>query len=557
MKKEWWHNKVAYQIWPKSFQDSNGDGIGDIPGIISHLDDLHSLGVGILWLSPVYCSPLADEGYDISDYYDIDPRFGTLEDMDRLIAEAKRRDISILMDLVVNHCSDEHIWFKKACADPEGPFGKFFYIEKHRPGDPMPTNWRSYFGGPVWDYLPGHTDYVYLHVFHRKQPDLNWENPILRKEVYKMINWWLDRGIAGFRIDAIINIKKALPFCNYPADRSDGLCSIQRMLEKATGVLGFLDEMAAETFHPHGAFSIAELFDNKSEDLPRFIGDNGCFSCIFDFAPEMLSKSQDGWMGAKPVTPDMWKAAVFGSQRLAGTTGFMANIIENHDEPRGVSRYLADGERSETAKKMLAGLSILLRGLPFLYQGQEIGMENTVFTSIDQADDCNTHGEYNAMLSAGLSPEQALSAVSRMSRDNARTPLQWTAGRNAGFTSGTPWYPLNPNFTQINYEEQRQRPDSLLNFYRALIALRKDPQWEETLVYGVTEPWLEHEHRFMAYYRRGPRTLLVLGNWQKQHRSLVLPSKPRQVLLSNLPQVSLFDSHIEMEGFQFLVLAMD
>ena len=262
-------------------------------------------------------------------------------------------------------------------------------------------------------------------------------------------------------------------------------------------------------------------------------------------------------MGAKPVTPDMWKAAVFGSQRLAGTTGFMANIIENHDEPRGVSRYLADGERSETAKKMLAGLSILLRGLPFLYQGQEIGMENTVFTSIDQADDCNTHGEYNAMLSAGLSPEQALSAVSRMSRDNARTPLQWTAGRNAGFTSGTPWYPLNPNFTQINYEEQRQRPDSLLNFYRALIALRKDPQWEETLVYGVTEPWLEHEHRFMAYYRRGPRTLLVLGNWQKQHRSLVLPSKPRQVLLSNLPQVSLFDSHIEMEGFQFLVLAMD
>ncbi|MBR1408984.1 MAG: alpha-glucosidase [Clostridia bacterium] len=557
MKKEWWHNKVAYQIWPKSFQDSNGDGIGDIPGIISRLDDLRALGVDILWLSPVYCSPLADEGYDISDYYAVDPHFGTLEDLDRLIAEAKQRNMYLLMDLVVNHCSDEHYWFRQACADPEGPYGQFFYIEKHKPGDPMPCNWRGYFGGPVWDLLPGHEDYVYLHVFHKKQPDLNWENPQLRREVYKMINWWLDRGIAGFRIDAIINIKKVLPFRSYPADRPDGLCSVQRMLEEATGVLEFLDEMAEETFRKHDAFAIAELFDNKPEELPRFIGDKGCFSCIFDFAPEMLSKSPDGWMGAKEVTPDQWKHAVFTSQRLAKDTGFMANIIENHDEPRGVSRYIPEGERSETAKKMLGGLSFMLRGLPFLYQGQEIGMENTVFPTIDQADDCNTHGEYAAMLEAGLTPEEALAIVSRMSRDNARTPVQWTGEKNAGFTTGTPWYPINPNYRHINLEEQRQRPDSLWSFYRDLIALRRNEQWQETIVYGATEPWHEDESRLMAYYRRGPHTLLVLGNWQQEPREVQLPSVPQSILLSNLPDTQLEGASLHLRGYEFLILTLN
>ena len=556
MKKEWWHGKTAYQIWPKSFQDSNGDGIGDIPGIISRLDDLKELGIDIIWLSPVYCSPLADEGYDISDYYGIDPQFGTMEDLDRLIAEAKQRDMSIVMDLVVNHCSDEHEWFKKACADPEGPYGKYFYILKHTPGEPMPSNWRGYFGGSVWDALPGHDDYVYLHIFHRKQPDLNWENPALRREVYRMINWWLDRGIAGFRIDAIINIKKVLPFRDYPADRPDGLCSVTRMLEEADGVLDFLDEMAAETFHKHDAFSIAELFDNKPEELPRFIGDTGCFSCIFDFAPEMLGRTPEGWITRKSVTPDQWKQAVFSSQRLAADVGFMANIIENHDEPRGVSRYIPEGECTETAKKMLGGLSLMLRGLPFLYQGQSIGMENTVFTDIAQADDCNTHGEYEAALAAGFSPEEALAVVARYSRDNARTPVQWDDSKNAGFTAGTPWYPVNPNYKSINLAEQKRRPDSLWHFYKRLIALRKDPKWAETIVYGRTEPWMEDESRLMAYYRRGEHTLLVLGNWQNEPRSVELPDTPVQLLISNLPDVDLSGKKLCLQGYQFLIFEM-
>ena len=557
MKREWWHTKTAYQIWPKSFQDSNGDGIGDLPGVISRLDDLSRLGVDILWLSPCYPSPLADEGYDISDYRNIDPRFGTLRDLDRLISEAKDRNMSIVMDLVVNHCSDEHEWFRRACLDPEGPYGKYFYILKQKSGDPLPTNWRSYFGGPCWDPLPGHEDYVYLHLFHKKQPDLNWENPALRREIYDMINWWLDRGIAGFRIDAIINIKKVLPFRRMPPDREDGLVSVSRMLSEADGVLEFLDEMSRETFRRHDAFAIAELFDNKPGELPRFIGDKGCFSCIFDFAPEMLGRSEKGWFDRRPVSPDDWKTAVFASQQLAAGVGFMANILENHDQPRGFSRYIPEGERSETAKKMLAGLSYLLRGLPFLYQGQEIGMENTVIPSIDAVDDCSTQGEYRAAIDAGLSPAEAFRAVLPYSRDHARTPVQWTGGPYAGFTSGVPWMPVNPDYPGINLEEQRHREDSLWNFYRALIALRRDPRWQETLVYGETVPYLENEPRLMAYERRGPRRILVLGNWRTESRDISLPGIPKQVLLSNLPEVRLNGKNLRAAGYQLAVLLME
>lgn len=277
MKHQWWHNKAAYQIYPKSFYDSNGDGIGDIPGIIQKLDYLKDLGIDIIWISPFYCSPLADQGYDISDYYNIDPVFGTMDDFDDLLSEASQRDMHVVLDLVVNHCSDEHEWFKKACQDPDGPYGQYFYIRDWHEGEPLPCNWRSYFGGSVWDKLPGHDDKIYLHVFHKKQPDLNWENPVVREEIYKMINWWLDKGVAGFRIDAIMNIKKVLPFKDYPADREDGLCSTERMLQDAEGVDIFLHEMADHTFKPHNAFSVGEVFNEKPGSLPSIIGDDGCF----------------------------------------------------------------------------------------------------------------------------------------------------------------------------------------------------------------------------------------------------------------------------------------
>ena len=554
MNRKWWHDKVAYQIYPKSFYDSNGDGIGDIPGIISKLDYLAELGIDILWLSPCYQSPLADQGYDISDYYNIDPRFGTMEDMERLIAEAKKRGICILMDLVVNHCSDEHEWFKRACEDPDGKYGKYFYLRDKKEGE-LPTNWRSYFGGPVWDDLPG-TDKQYLHVFHKKQPDLNWENPEVREEVYKNINWWLDKGLGGFRIDAIINIKKALPFHNYEPDRDDGLCSIHAMLQEAKGIGVFLGEMRDRTFKKYDAFTVGEVFNEKPEEVPDFIGDDGYFSSMFDFNETIFGGSEKGWYDAAPITPDDYKKCCFQSQAKVGDIGFLSNIIENHDEPRGVSRYIPEGDCCDESKKMLAALNFMLRGLPFIYQGQELGMENVPFASIDEVDDISTHDEYRVALEAGLSPEEALKAVSKFSRDNARTPMQWTDGRNAGFTTGTPWLKVNPNYSSINAAAQVKDADSVYSFYRKMIALRKDPAYKETIVYGSLEPVWEERHNLMAYYRKGERTLLVVGNYQREPQEIELPQMYKKALLNNYKDITEDEGVVKLQGYQVLVLEM-
>ena len=553
-KKKWWQDKVAYQIYPKSFYDTNGDGIGDLPGIIEKLDYLKELGVDIVWLSPCYRSPLADQGYDISDYYDIDPRFGTMEDMDRLIAEAKKRDMYIVMDLVVNHCSDEHEWFKKACKDPDGKYGRFFYLRYKEDGK-LPTNWRYYFGGSVWEDLPG-TNKQYLHVFHKKQPDLNWENPELREEVYKNINWWLDKGLGGFRIDAIINIKKALPMHDYEPDREDGLCSINKMLEEASGIGEFLGEMRDRTFKPHDAFSVGEVFNAKDEELPDFIGNNGYFSSMFDFNETIFGGSEKGWYDCKEITPDDYKRCCFETQAKMGDFGFVSNIIENHDEPRGVSHYIPEGDCCDTSKKMLAALNFMLRGLPFIYQGQELGMENIPFKSIDEVDDISTLDEYKVALDAGLTPEAALKAVARRSRDNARTPMQWTGEENAGFTAGTPWLRVNSNYTAINVEKETIDPNSVLNFYKKLIALRKDPEYKETVVYGALEPFMEDRHNLMAYYRKGDKTLLVVGNYQWDEQEITLPSECKKVLINNYPDMVLDGNSVKLHGYQVLVVEL-
>ena len=555
MERKWWQDKVAYQIYPKSFYDTNGDGIGDLPGVIEKLDYLKDLGVDIIWLSPCYRSPLADQGYDISDYYDIDPRFGTMEDMERLIAEAKKRGMYILMDLVVNHCSDEHEWFKKACEDPDGKYGNFFYLRDKKEGE-LPTNWRSYFGGSVWEDLPG-TNKQYLHVFHKKQPDLNWENPELREEVYKNINWWLDKGLGGFRIDAIINIKKALPMHDYEPDRDDGLCSIHKMLDEATGIGEFLGEMRDRTFKPHDAFSVGEVFNAKDEELPDFIGNNGYFSSMFDFNETIFGGSEKGWYDCKEITPDDYKRCCFETQAKMGDFGFVSNIIENHDEPRGVSHYIPEGDCCDTSKKMLAALNFLLRGLPFIYQGQELGMENVPFKSIDEVDDISTLDEYKVALEAGLTPEAALKAVARRSRDNARTPMQWSDEKNAGFTAGTPWLRVNPNYTAINVEKESGDPDSVLNFYKELIALRKNPKYKETVVYGTLEPFMEDRHNLMAYYRKGDKTLLVVGNYQWEEQEITLPSECQKVLINNYPDAVLDGETVKLHGYQVLVLELE
>ncbi|MCD8299683.1 MAG: alpha-glucosidase [Clostridiales bacterium] len=554
MKTQWWHNKVAYQVYPKSFYDSNGDGIGDIPGIIEKLDYLADLGIGILWISPVYASPLADEGYDISDYYAIDPRFGTMDDMDRLIAEAKKRGISILMDLVVNHCSDEHEWFKAAMRDPNGKYGRYFYLEDADRG--LPCNLRSYFGGTMWEPLPG-TDKIYLHSFHKKQPDLNWENPGLRRDIYKMINWWLDRGLGGFRIDAIMNIKKALPFKDYPADRDDGLCFVGKMIDEAEGIGEFLGEMRDNCFAPHGSFTVGEVFNIRDDEKEEFIGEDGYFSSMFDFAAHIFGQSRNGWYDADDITPEDYKRVTFAAQENFGQHCFPANIIENHDQPRGASRYLPEDGRNPAGKKMLATVLMMLHGIPFIYQGQEIGMENVPFDSMDQVDDVSSFAEYQTALDAGCSEKEALAAVAKYSRDNARTPMQWTGGENAGFTDGSPWLRVNPNFTEINVAEERDDPDSVLNWYRKLIALRTDPTWGDTVVYGEMIPYLPGQKDLMAFFRKGEgRTLLVLANFQGERQPVVLPDGLCHVVLNTERELNIIDGEAQLGGYQAVILSV-
>lgn len=535
MVKKWWNDKVAYQIYPKSFCDSNGDGIGDLRGIISKLDYLKGLGIDIVWLSPIYQSPFVDQGYDISDYYKIAEEFGTMEEFDELLAEAKKRDMYIVMDLVVNHCSSKHEWFQKALENPDGEYADYFYFVKGRDGK-APSNYRSYFGGSAWEPVEG-TDKYYLHMFAKEQPDLNWENPVVRQKIFEMVNWWLDKGLAGFRIDAIINIKKNLEFPFFPPDGADGLTTCVKMVESVQGVGGFLEELKRETFEKYDAFTVGEVFNMKEDELAEFVGDDGHFSTMFDFSAHELIFGEHGWYDAKPIEFKTWRDIIFTSQKKMENIGFLANIIENHDEPRGASRYLPEYAQNDAGKKMLATTSILLRGIPFIFQGQEIGMTNCRRDCITEYDDISTVDQYQVALEAGCSEKEALQCCYENSRDNARTPMQWSDEAHAGFTTGTPWLALNPNYKEINVAEQEAREDSVLHYYRKLIALRKEENYRNTFTYGEFVPVYENKENIFAYMRinKGSgQKLLIIGNYGKESCEILLEDKIKAVLLSNL-----------------------
>lgn len=532
MEKKWWHDKVAYQIYPKSFMDTNGDGIGDLRGIISKLDYLKKLGIDIIWLSPIYKSPFVDQGYDIADYYAIAEEFGTMEEFDELLAEAKKRDMHIIMDLVINHCSDKHEWFQKALADPDGEFADYFYFRKGKNGNP-PSNYRSYFGGSCWEKVPG-TDKYYFHMFAKEQPDLNWENPKLRQELYKMINWWLEKGLSGFRIDAIINIKKDLNFPDFAPDGKDGLASCWKMVESVDGVGELLEDLKKSTFQKYDAFTVGEVFNMKPDELPEFIGENGHFSTIFDFSAHTLTDGEHGWYDAPKLEFEKWRAAIIQAQLETQQYGFKANIIENHDEPRGASRFLPSYAQTPEGIKMLGTVSLLLRGIPFIYQGQEIGMRNAKWNSMEEFDDISTKDQYHTAREAGLSDQEALEVCSRMSRDNARTPMQWTGAENGGFTKGTPWLKVNPLFKDVNVEAQEQDPDSVLNYYRKLVALRKSDELKEVFTYGKFLPEYENVDGVMAFYRKDEsKCILVAANFGKDAATIKLKSRIKKVWLSN------------------------
>ena len=553
MEKDWWKGKVAYQIYPKSFKDSNGDGVGDLKGITEKLDYLQDLGIDILWLSPIYKSPFIDQGYDISNYYAIDPIFGTMEDMEELIAEGKKRGISIIMDLVVNHCSSHHEWFQKALADPDGPYADYFYFIE---SDKEPNNWESYFGGSVWEPVPG-TNKYYLHSFHKDQPDLNWQNPVLREEIYKMINWWLDKGIAGFRIDAIINIKKDLEWRSLPSDRDNGLVPVPESLVNAQPIEPFLRELKERTFAKYNAFTVGEVFNETDEELHFFIGKDGVFSSIFDFKQTMLGQEGKGWFDHSLPTADEFKESIFQAHERADSIGVLSTIIENHDEPRGVSHYIAEGPVNDTSKKALGTIQILRKGIPFIYQGQEIGMENQVFESVEDFDDIATINGYHVAKEAGLSEEEALAAIAKYSRDNARTPMQWSAEPGLGFSDGSAWLISPKPNVAINAEDQEKDPNSILNYYRQLTALYRHPFYGNTIRFGDMIPAYRDRENIIAFERRGDKRLLVVNNFQNRQATLELPAPIKTVVLNNT--AGLFqegDQVLELAPYQTVVLEL-
>ena len=502
-KKDWWKEAVIYQIYPKSFQDSNGDGIGDLPGILSRLDYLHKLGVDALWLSPVLASPQVDNGYDVSDYQDIDPMFGTMEDMRTLIREAKARGIGILMDLVLNHTSDQHRWFLEARKSRDNPYHDYYIWRDAAPGA-LPNDMRAAFGGPAWTYIPELGQY-YFHQFAPQQPDLNWANPAVRQELYKMIRFWMDEGVAGFRLDVIDQVGK-------DPDR--------QITANGPRLMEFLHELNRETWGGKNLVTVGEAW---GADIPRArqysAPDGSVFSMVFQFEQMCLDHEADKWVPKAMALPEL-KASIARWQQGLHGCGWNSLFWDNHDLPRIVSRWGDDGAcRADSAKALAVALHGL-QGTPYIYQGEELGMTNAPYP-VEELRDLESINAYNEMVEQGMSESDALAAIHRMMRDNARTPMQWTAGPHAGFTDGDPWMMVNPNYTEINAAAALADPDSVFYTYQKLIALRKA---HRVFAEGDFTLLCPEDEQVFAYLRRGAgQEMLVAVNLSGRSAPFDLP----------------------------------
>ena len=502
-KQDWWKEAVIYQIYPKSFQDSNGDGIGDLPGILSRLDYLHKLGVDALWLSPVLASPQVDNGYDVSDYQDIDPMFGTMEDMRTLIREAKARGIGILMDLVLNHTSDQHRWFQQACQGRDNPYHDYYIWRDGVPGA-LPNEMRAAFGGPAWTYIPALGQY-YFHQFAPQQPDLNWANPAVRQELYAMIRFWMDQGVEGFRLDVIDQIAKE-------PDR--------KITANGPRLMELLRELNRETWGGKNLVTVGEAW---GADIPRArqysAPDGSVFSMVFQFEQMCLDHEADKWVPKAMALPEL-KASIARWQQGLHGCGWNSLFWDNHDLPRIVSRWGDDGAcRADSAKALAVALHGL-QGTPYIYQGEELGMTNAPYP-VEELRDLESINAYNEMVERGMSESDALAAIHRMMRDNARTPMQWTDGPHAGFTDGDPWMMVNPNYTEINAAAALADPDSVFYTYQKLIALRKT---HRVFAEGDFTLLCPEDEQVFAYLRRGAgQEMLVAVNLSGRSAPFALP----------------------------------
>jgi glucan 1,6-alpha-glucosidase len=515
MIKKWWQKSVIYQIYPKSFFDSNGDGIGDLQGIIQKISYLKRLGVDVIWLCPVYQSPQEDNGYDISDYESIYPGFGTMDDMKKLIRICDREGIRIVMDLVVNHTSDEHKWFQEAKKSRENPYRDFYIWRKGKNGQ-LPNDLESNFGGSAWEYSE-ETDEYYLHFYSKKQPDLNWENEKLRQEIYRMMNRWLDLGIAGFRMDVIDLIGK-LPD--------------EKIKENGPRLHEYLQEMNANTFGRRDAMTVGECWGATPEIARLYTApERKELSMIFQFEQIQLDKKKGGqrWDLKELDLRDL-KAVFSKWQYELEECGWNSLFWSNHDLPRIVSRWGNDREYRELSAKMLATLLHGMKGTPYIYQGEELGMTNAPFTSIEDFPDIETQNIYKERLRAGFSEEETMCAIRKKARDNARTPMQWNAEKNAGFTTGTPWYQVNPNYTEINAEDAMTREDSVFYYYQKLIRLRRE---HEIMAYGIYDLLLPEDEDLYIYTRTlENEKWLILCNFHEKER-VITSMRMGRVILSN------------------------
>ena len=537
---KWWQKTTVYQIYPKSFLDTTGSGTGDLKGVAAKLDYLKTLGVGAIWLTPVYPSPMVDNGYDIADFTAIDPSYGSMEDMEHLIAEGRERGIRIVMDLVYNHSSDKHPWFIDSASSRESEHADWYIWRDPKPDGSAPTNWRSIFGGSAWTWCEARQQY-YLHTFAPAQPDLNWENPAVRQALYEAANFWLDKGVGGFRIDAIVYIKKPGEFADGEPDSDDGLVNIHSMIANTPGILDFLYEFKEKVFAGHDIFTVAEANGVSPEELDKWVGEKGAFDMLFEFSHTNLEfPTGEIWCQAKGYRPELilkLKQVLTESQQATAENGWYPVFFENHDQMRCVEHYFPTEADKERAAKAMAVLLMTLRGTPFIYEGQELGLGNVAWDNIEAYNDISTQGQYKIALKEGKSPAEALRIVQRYSRDNARTPMQWSEEKHAGFTQGTPWLPVHEDFPRQCVTVEARDGDSVLSFYRRLAELRRSGEAAEVLQQGDYTELLPDDPAIMAFRRRlGGRSVYTLVNFSGEARSYKLPEMAgAELLLSSVP----------------------
>lgn len=531
-KKAWWKEAVIYQIYPRSFADSNGDGIGDLNGITAHLDYLETLGIDVIWLSPVYKSPNDDNGYDISDYRDIMDDFGTMEDFDRLLAEAHRHHIRIVMDLVVNHTSDEHAWFIESRSSRDNPH-RDYYIWKEPKDGKEPNNWGAWFGGSAWE-LDEHTGMYYLHCFSKKQPDLNWENPKVRDEVFDMMNWWCEKGIDGFRMDVISMISKDPSFPDGPVE--DGLYgSLAPYVCNGPHVHEYLQEMNRRVLSHYDLLTVGEAAGVTIEEAQKYANNDGTeLGMVFQFEHVDLIRGPIGkWSDQKPKLRDFRRVMNKWQYELEGKA-WNSLFLDNHDQPRVVSRFANDSEQYRVVSaKMIATCLHMLKGTPYVYQGEELGMTNAYFDRLEDYRDIESINAFHQYVDSGLvKAEDMMRYLKEISRDNARTPMQWDASPNAGFTTGTPWIRVNPNYKEINAAACTADPDSVFHYYQELIRLRHTLP---IIVYGTFRGLLEDSETIYAYQRLlDGQVLTVACNFTDQEQACDLCEDPAaRELISN------------------------